>query len=40
MSSKHGVGYIIDISGLQLNNKNITKMYENVRDYILDILYI
>jgi len=40
MSSKHGIGYIIDLSSLQLNNKNITKMYENVRDYILDRSYI
>ena len=40
MSFKYGIRYIIDLSGLQLNNKTITKMYENIRDYILDRTYI
>ena len=37
MSSKHGVGYIINLSNLEVNNKNITKIYKNVSHYILDI---
>ena len=40
MSSKYGIGYIIDLSNLELNNKNITKIYKNISDYILDILEI
>ena len=40
VSSKHGIGYIIDLSDLQLNNKNIAKIYENIRHYILDKSYI
>ena len=40
VSSKHGIGYIINLFDLQLNNKNVTKIYKNVRHYILDRFYI
>ena len=37
VSSKYGIRYIIDLSYLELNNKNITKIYKNISYYILDI---
>jgi hypothetical protein len=32
-SSKMGIGYIVNISGLETNNTNIAKLYENVKLY-------
>ena len=31
--SKMGIGYIINILGLETNNTNITKLYKNIKLY-------